>query len=262
MAKPSDYSPGGQVYDRTTGTWAGENQGTFGNGYTGDGVGRGTLVIHDANGPVGVHLTSRPTLAAGPAAGVTSNGVKQPGVVSVGAAVAGPGAPAVAASPQAKATAGNRGVFLDQKGVALGFDEPSPVMPIFVGGRAVAHDTGWSNAADGEERWGENELLSPSWFHAWGVAGADVWANASVTSGGPLYTDRIVAGVKAAPAALANGALQRMDAFTLQQFVNTAASNAGQPVYSTGGVTRFQPRPPELQQQVVPSWMWNSLGER
>lgn len=46
---------------------------------------------------------------------------------------------------------------------------------LVIGGGSVAHDPGWSDAGEVEERWGEGELLSPTWFYQWGVVGADAW---------------------------------------------------------------------------------------
>lgn len=168
MAKPSDYSPGGQVYDRTTGTWAGENTRSVGEDMSSPG--RGTFVIHDANGPVGVHLAGRPRMPDGPGAGVTSNGVRQSGSPSIGASVTGPGAPAVASSTGGGALAATAGIKLKPK-----------MQPTFtqlsVGGSPIVHHPGWSDAGEAEERYGDGDsMFSPTFVYQWGVAIADVYA--------------------------------------------------------------------------------------
>lgn len=50
---------------------------------------------------------------------------------------------------------------------------PSSVTSVYAGGNEYPIDRGWSDAADAEDRWGEAELFSPSWFYNWGVWGAD-----------------------------------------------------------------------------------------
>lgn len=146
---PSNISPGGQVYDRTTGTWAGDNQGTVGGGYTGDGVGRSSLVIFDANGPVGVQFASR-SLPDGPGAGLTSNGVKQAGAASVAASVSGPAAPAVAATPGAAKKGGWPGKF-----PALTAKVKDENTSLVIGGVYIEAPPGFSNVDQWEELLGE-----------------------------------------------------------------------------------------------------------
>lgn len=215
MAKPSDYSPGGQVYDRTTGAWAGENTGNFGDDHSAPG--RGTFVIHDANGPVGVHLApARQMVAAGVVQTGPGGGGAGPGSVGVGP---GPGAGGSGPGSAAVATVGNRGAFLMQAPVALPYDKPSKVMPLVVGGRLLAHDVGWSNIADWEERTGESEFLSPTWFASWGVAGADTWANLSTENSGPIKTRKVQEDLYNAPGVI-GGALTTIG----QGFLDTRAA--------------------------------------
>lgn len=59
-------------------------------------------------------------------------------------------------------------------GSRLKMGEYAPVTPIMMDGVEVIHDKGWSDAGEAEERWGEGELGSPSWFYSWGVAFADL----------------------------------------------------------------------------------------
>ena len=262
-----NVAAGGQVYDRNTGTWVGETRGSVGDGIDHGRSGDLSRVIHDANGPVGVQFAS-PALPSGPAAGVTSNGVKQAGNASVAGAISGPGAPAVATVTGGKQpTASNRGAFLDQMPVALGFDQPSLVMPLVAGGRRLAHDQGWSNIADWEERTGESELLSPTWFASWGVAGADAWANLSVDHGGPVRTKKVQADLWNAPGVIRDAVpsfFSFADEQKVQRAVNQAAAAAGQQVTSWGihGFTATQPYPPDLNPPIFPGGLLGPVGVR
>lgn len=53
--------------------------------------------------------------------------------------------------------------------------------PMMIGGEYVHIDPRWSDAGDAEQRWGEGELLSPTWFYQWGVAGADMINHGSIS---------------------------------------------------------------------------------
>lgn len=151
MAKPSDYSPGGtHVYDRTTGTWAE----TGSPSYSGDGVGRGTLVIHDANGPVGVHLAA----VNRPAAGYVSTGSGGSGAAAgvvetngAGSAGTGPGAASVVTGGPLK-------------------PKMKPTTTSLMIGAPVTPNPWFSNADQWEERYGE----PGDWLGGVVVAGADV----------------------------------------------------------------------------------------
>lgn len=44
---------------------------------------------------------------------------------------------------------------------------------ILIGGRPTTVNTGWSDAGEVEQRYGEAEFLSPGWFYNWGVTIAD-----------------------------------------------------------------------------------------
>ncbi|QCS37222.1 hypothetical protein [Tortoise microvirus 71] len=86
-----NVSSGGHVYDRTTGTWAGETQGSAGDGIDRSVSSRVSTVWHDANGPVGVSFdrgsgesggtgsVSRGHVASGPAADPVVAGGNGPG---------------------------------------------------------------------------------------------------------------------------------------------------------------------------------------
>lgn len=116
-----NISPGGQVYDRTTGTWVGQNQGSVGDGSNwGAPNGAATRVIHDANGPVGYQvaqrgdlvtdqgnlIVNRPAQTTGPGVLGARQGTPGTGVGVAGAGtgdprgVTGPGAGTVVARPR------------------------------------------------------------------------------------------------------------------------------------------------------------------
>lgn len=62
-------------------------------------------------------------------------------------------------------------------GSKLTLGDYAPVTPIMIDGVKVIHDKGWSDAGEAEERWGEGEFGSPTWFYSWGVAIKDLEAN-------------------------------------------------------------------------------------
>lgn len=116
-------------------------------------------------------VTSGP---GGHGAGKAPDGVTQtsgPGILAQKPATAsvGPSAATVVKVPAAVQGSG--------PGIQLPMDEPSLLIPLYAGGRRLSIDRGWSNAADVEDRLGEGEFMSPSWFMNWGIAGADTWAN-------------------------------------------------------------------------------------
>lgn len=46
--------------------------------------------------------------------------------------------------------------------------------PLMISGRPLAIDTGWSDAGDVEERWGEGDMFGPSTLYNWAVFAADL----------------------------------------------------------------------------------------
>src|SRR5690606_33776000 len=141
-------SAGGQGYDRTTGTWVGENQGSVGDGVDRSAEAGRVKIWHGTDGPVGVQVakTTAPT----------PGGVARPQVTTgKGGGGAGPGSPAAG---------GNGGTGPGSAAVVA-----EPLKPklkpthaqIMVGGGLVPHDAGWSDASEAEDRWGESEFLSP-----------------------------------------------------------------------------------------------------
>ncbi|MBU1335209.1 MAG: hypothetical protein KJ944_19375 [Alphaproteobacteria bacterium] len=99
-----------------------------------------------------------------------------------GSAGSGPGAVAVATAPGGGGSGpGAAGAGVSAVPGAGGGKLKSKLQvthtQMMVGGNLLSHDAGWSDAGEAEERWGEGEFLSPSWFYAWGVSGADVLKN-------------------------------------------------------------------------------------
>ena len=155
---------GGQVYDRTTGTWVGETLGSVGDGVDRSVEASRVKIWHGTDGPVGVQLvTATPGGVANPhvATGKGGGGTGPGSAVVGGGGGTGPGAAAVVAGP----------VKLKPK------MQPTHTQ-IVVGGSPLVHNPGWSDAGEAEERWGEGELLSPTWFYQWGVSLADAWSSA------------------------------------------------------------------------------------
>lgn len=174
MAKWSsdNVSSGGHVYDRTTGTWAGETQGSVGDGIDHGRSGDASRVIHDANGPVGVQFAftgreelgaadpvaaqGRPGAGSGPAAGtVNTNGPASGG--------SGPGTPVVINGP------GETGPV---KGPLKTKLKPE-VTRLMIGGDWFLPNPWFSNAEEWEARGGE----PGDWLGGAITIGADVVYN-------------------------------------------------------------------------------------
>lgn len=118
-----------------------------------------------------------------------SGSSSQPSALELAQAMAGPGVGVVATGDQAAASSGagrpsvGTGASTGVTGTGPGNAAasvpgkgPAKITEIFIGGTPYSHDKGWSDAADAEDRWGEAELLSPSWFYNWGVWGADTFS--------------------------------------------------------------------------------------
>lgn len=183
---PSNISPGGHTYDRTTGTWAGEGVGTVGDGIDRSSAGEGSRVIHDANGPVGVFFAS-------PAAAALATGwtPEAPAAQPSGGVGAGANAPAskpgaVAASggvspgtALAVATASNRGAFIkDAFTRSFAFSgEDNPVQDAVLGGRHWMANPKASNGEWVEVRYGDSEIVQEVVGLA--ILGSDIGFNAA-----------------------------------------------------------------------------------
>lgn len=94
-------------------------------------------------------------------AGATGTGPGNPGVIGAGGRPVGGGAGLPPTIAGRVAAAG--------------------VMPrttqLWVGGYPLARDLGTSDAQDFEDRYGDSEFLSPTWFATWGIAGRDAEVN-------------------------------------------------------------------------------------
>lgn len=125
----------------------------------------------------------------------------------------------VAGSPSGKAVAFEKGGTLTTSSssakrkpsasVVLKPTINDEITQLVIAGQPVPIDTGWSNAAEAEDRWGEGEFLSPSWFYAWGVVAADAvkgadqaikgWASSPETKKWATdFDNAVVDGVRAA----------------------------------------------------------------
>lgn len=109
----------------------------------------------------------------------TGPGVAHAATGNGGAIITGPGSAAVASGrTQGVGASGAVGVGPRRSSGTTSFqipmDAPTKVMPIYLGGKQVAVDRGYSNVGDIEERWGDVEFLSPSWVEAWNVRFADM----------------------------------------------------------------------------------------
>ncbi|QCS37236.1 hypothetical protein [Tortoise microvirus 73] len=167
-----NVSSGGHVYDRTTGTWAGETQGSVGDGVDRSVSSRVSTVWHDANGPVGVSFdrgsgessgtgsVSRGHVASGPAtnpvvAGGSGAGAGTANTSGPGSGGSGPGSGGVVAP------AGPLKAKMKNTATQIMFGVPIVPNP-------------WvSNADQGEERWGE----PGDWLMGVAVMGADALYN-------------------------------------------------------------------------------------
>lgn len=181
-------SQGGQVYDRTTGTWAGENTGNIGDDRSAPG--REGRAIHDANGLVGIQLAppvNRPgagRVQTGPGGGGSGPGsaavASRPGQSPAGS---GPGSPVVGVVGGPYKPGFSPGLIDWQTPTAFSqapeIDglENAPLKRIGVGGHNEApgavSDIGWARtstgyvpvpASDMKERIEDNFFMETSWF--------------------------------------------------------------------------------------------------
>lgn len=178
-----NVSAGGHVYDRTTGTWVGETQGSFGDGIDHARSGDRSRVIHDANGPVGVQFApTGPTQQ--PAAGHSGSGAGGSGAAAggvqtdgLGSAGSGPGSAAVTtAGPGSGGTGAGSAfagsVWWDVAGKApevpgsfVSVSDLPPLVPIMkgsnsalmIGGAVFMPDPGTSDAGEIEELLGDGD---------------------------------------------------------------------------------------------------------
>lgn len=152
---------GGQVYDRTTGTWVGETQGSVGDGVDRSVDASRVKIWHGTDGPVGVQLLTP-----------TPGGVANPGVsTGGGGGGVGPGSAAVATEK------GGGGAGPGSAAVMTGPLEPKmqkTTTKLMVGTDQWDANPYWSNADQWEERYGE----PGDWLGGVAVAASDVVWNA------------------------------------------------------------------------------------
>lgn len=98
------------------------------------------------------------------------SGAGSPGASTNGGGGAGPGNAGVANAKPRTAGAGSRLVISAPLNPKLNPDATA----LLAGGNLLPMDRGWSDAGEAEERYGDSEFLSPTWFYTWGVAAADI----------------------------------------------------------------------------------------
>lgn len=167
----SNISPGGQIYDRTTGTWVGENVGTVGDGRGDERVatGRGSLVWHNADGPVGIQLAPVQQVAASSVATGPGGGGSGPGSAAVVTAPhgggSGPGSPGVLQWQEAERIAGVPASLVHQFGLPPMEQALNPnVTQVSVGGTWWHSNPWFSDAEEYATRYGEGELAETAFF--------------------------------------------------------------------------------------------------
>lgn len=207
----------GSVYQNGNGTYMALNNGQFVNMRT------GRATVGSSQDPrVSFVRTSGGSLAASSTAGgarskASGTGAGLPGVVAGGAPGGGAGVPRVIATPS------NRGAYL------MGAANPGiKVTPVFAGGRRLPADLGWSDGAEGEDRWGD---LGGS-LYGLGVMAADFGGGAYVAS--TLKGDKVLADVEAAGWALARGYVQTRQRLRAEGAVEDYARHQKQRQENTG----------------------------
>ncbi|QCS37243.1 hypothetical protein [Tortoise microvirus 74] len=174
-----NVSSGGHVYDRTTGTWAGETQGSVGDGVDRSVSASVSTVWHDANGPTGVQYhnpgdsggtgsVSQGHVASGPVAdpvvaGGTGAGAGVANTSGPASGGSGPGSPAVVSGDKP-----GKGGALEPKRKAT-----HTQLQIGLPG-GWTHNPNWSDTAEWEERYGE----PGDWLGGIVTMGVDVGHNA------------------------------------------------------------------------------------
>lgn len=181
--RPSNISPGGHIYDRTTGEWVGEGSRELAS-LSSSGV--GTKVLHDANGVVGVQFTS--SVGNASAQGAPANAAPQASATVAQSAK--PGVTAVPApAPKASgggfvATAANRGAFRPDwnRGDAWS-GKDDPVQDMVFGGYHWQASPKWTNGDMIEVRFGDTEIVQE--IVGLAIVGADIGHNAARHVFGP-----------------------------------------------------------------------------
>lgn len=173
LYRGNDIAAGGQVYDRTTGTWQGETKGSFGDGinhgYSDSGY--DTKVWRDAEGITGVQLIhpqgNSDRAGSGAASSqVASNATSDNGGTGVGVGTvktSGPGSAGKGAGSSMVVMGGPLKNSMKDKNTSL-----------MVGGYVEANPM-FSDADEYTARWGEGEVAETIYFLV--NASADAWHN-------------------------------------------------------------------------------------
>lgn len=171
---PSNVSSGGHVYDRTTGSWAGETQGSAGDGVDRSIAASEVKIWRDANGITGYDVktpqaTQAPQAPQGAGAGAAPV-----------AATAGAGAPPAAgqAVGAAGATMGPGSAGVVTTGIRLTPKMKKTGSQLVYGGKAVVPHPGFSDMDEVEQRLGDGDSpLDPAWYYKWSTWAADTYHN-------------------------------------------------------------------------------------
>lgn len=166
-ASDRNIAAGGQVYDRTTGTWEGATQGSFGDGKD-RGAGLNTKVWRDANGITGVEVI-------GPRSDTRASGNGGGGSGSARAGQsggAGPGSPGVVTGSKGAAGGGAGASMVTIGGPVSGISAPlkSKLKPentsFMSGGRPFVPHPGFSDAEEIEALMGDGDSpLEVAWYY-------------------------------------------------------------------------------------------------
>lgn len=181
-------------------------------------------------------------VGGGPASGKTATGPSGGGA-GPGSQVVATGNPGAGPAAGEVRTPGPRTSGPGSGRVGMSFNGPETT-PIFIGGSEMARDRGFSDAADAEDRWGEGEFLSPTWFYAWSVVGADMLEAVG------LRKDRVMRDLSALPGKAASGVRdlagfldrgdlslpgQHPDRYPFWEVNGSARVGQGGAVFKTGG---------------------------
>lgn len=168
-----NIAAGGQVYDRTTGTWEGRTKGSLGDGKNHHQGGE-TKVWRDANGIVGVERVGNQVLQKAQTAGSGSERVTTPGASPKGAGGTGAGSHMVTIGGPAAGGAGPGSLGVSGGGKLKPYMNPE-VTEVMVGGDWWKSNPWFSDAQEWTTRYGEGEVAETIFFLI--TSGADIAHN-------------------------------------------------------------------------------------
>lgn len=177
-------SPGGQVYDRTTGSWAGANQTTVGNGLSEKSRDLELKVWRDAEGITGLQLL-KPTTGSGGGKAGSGPGNAGASAGGAGAGGTGPGAPGYVWWEEVGQESPLKGSRVSVSNLPM----LEPVMkgentPFMIGGVVFVPHPGTSNAEEIEELLGDGDSpLEVAWYFKQAAALSHVGHNLGALSG-------------------------------------------------------------------------------